>query len=147
MKLLWLFLVFTPLAMAQDKTGVGAILGTPTGISVNHYLDQTHSIDGALDYRIAGKLRFHGSYLWHKPRSLKLLGQVTGWYYGAGARFRTVDNDGDDEIRLGARGSAGILWDFPKVRCDIFAEAALVLNVVPGTSGDGDIAIGARYYF
>jgi hypothetical protein len=136
---------------ANGKYGIGASLGSPTGFAGNYILSEKNSIDLGIDFQFGpyynDKLHIHSTYLWHRPDSLKLLGQVVGWYYGAGGRLRTVSVKKKDEMRLGARALAGLLLKMKQTPIDFFAESALIMNFIPRTSAGLDIAIGARYYF
>jgi len=134
----------------KENFGLGAILGAPTGISGNYKLSEKNSVDFAIAFLLSSadsdKFYTHGTYLWHKPKSLKVFGQVLGWYYGLGARTRYLESD-DDNFKLAARGSLGALWDFQNVPCDLFAESSVNVNFIPSTDVGLNLAIGARYYF
>jgi hypothetical protein len=134
---------------AEKNYGLGAVIGSATGIAGNYKLSKSKSIDATLSFGTNKTNRFQlqSTLLTHKPESLKLLGQVLGWYYGMGAIVKMIENDNKDELNLGARVSAGVVWDFPEVPCDLFADSAFILNVLPKTSADLDLSIGARYYF
>lgn len=129
-------------------SSAGVILGSPTGVSVNHFIKADRSVDAALDYNLGSNFHLHGTYLFHKPKSVKLFGQVMGWYYGIGGRLKNVEKkDDEDEFRIGARGSTGLYWNPRSNPFEFFIEGALVMNIIPGTSVDIDAALGARYNF
>lgn len=132
--------------------GLGVIIGSPTGISANFKTGIKNSIDAALAFDLDGddRLHLHGTYLWHRPKAIPLEKERIGWYYGLGAKLRTHEDrgrDDDDDIRFGPRGSLGLHYPFHSNRFDLFAEIALVMNVIPETDLDLDAGIGGRIYF
>lgn len=133
------------------QTGIGIIVGNPTGISANHWLSGDKSIDAALAFDLDdSNIHLHSTYLWHQPDSIDLDGVLLGWYYGVGAKIQNKDKKGlsdDSESHLGARGSLGLHLPVKNEKFDFFAEAALVMNIIPETDLDLDLGIGARIYF
>lgn len=152
MKLLYFFilLLYINVCFAADsKVGVGAIIGSPIGISSNYKLKGNSSVDGAIGVGMGSKKRLHlrSSLLYHKPESLKAFGQVLGWFYGAGAVIKLVDEDDETKLKVGPRGSLGAIWDYPKASCDFFIEGGVSLILTPELATDVGLSIGARYYF
>lgn len=144
-----IFLFINSSFAADSKLGIGAIIGSPLGISSNYKLKGNSSVDGAIGVGMASKKRFNlrSSLLYHKPESLKAFGQVLGWFYGAGAVVKLVDEDGETELKVGPRASLGAIWDFPKALCDLFIEGGVSLILIPKLATDAGLSIGARYYF
>lgn len=143
-------LLLTSTVVFAKNFGLGVVLGNPTGISANYMLGGNKSIDGALAFDLNGDDHFHihSTYLFRHPKSLELDSVKMGWFWGVGAKFRTHDDrHGDNDYRLGPRGSIGINYIFPKAPVEIFGEIALIMNVIPKTDTDVDAGIGLRYYF
>jgi hypothetical protein len=147
------FCVTKSYAYTDKEFGLGIILGSPTGFSGNFLLSNTTSIDAALAYDLGDDSNFHihADYLFRFPKSLPFDGETLGWYWGIGAKFRTHNednNDQDDEdFRFGPRGSAGLNYEFKKAPVEIFGEIALIMYLIESTDLDADIALGARYYW
>lgn|GEM_PF-6513538 len=57
------------------------------------------------------------------------------------------DDDGEDDIDLGARMPFGIALDFNRVPLQVFFEIALLLEVVDDADLDIDGAVGFRWFF
>lgn len=139
--------------------GLGGILFSPTGASINYYFDKEHSIDGALATGLNDNdqnLYLHSTYLWHKPGMIKISRTSLDLFYGAGARIISWDedhpknnkkNDYKDETYIGPRGSIGAGYYFPEPRLQVFGELSLTIDVIPETEADIDVALGLRYYF
>ncbi|MCB0327513.1 MAG: hypothetical protein KDD52_07835 [Bdellovibrionales bacterium] len=140
-----------PFEQAIGETfGIGVLLGEPTGISGNLMLSRRSSIDMAVAYDLSGDENFetHVDYLYRSPNSINLDGLLLGWFFGVGGKFRTHDgNGGSDDFRIGPRVPIGINHEFAEVPVEIFAEFALIMNIIPATDVDFDTGIGARIYF
>lgn len=130
--------------------GAGAMIGSYTALSGEYQVSNESSYDTSLAFDLGDKrqFHFHASQLFHKPDSLKMDGQVFGWYYGLGARYRTYEKkkSSDNDYKFGARASIGLLYDFESP-IKIFSELSFVFHVLPETSTDTDFNIGVRYYF
>jgi hypothetical protein len=133
--------------------GLGLVVGEPTGVCAKFYLGDDTAIDGAIGYApFRGGFHVHADFLWH-PAVLETRETfVLPIYVGAGARFmREFGSRGaPDSYRIGARGVAGILFDFTHVPIDVFAELAAILDLK--TEGDVigfdiNASAGVRYYF
>jgi len=136
--------------------GLGIIIGSPTGVSAKLYLNQQNAVDAALGISVLGAsgLQAHVDYLWHPLMLARDDAFYLPLYIGVGGRLLDHDrgNNQDNDIRIGARGVAGILFDFRRVPIDVFLEAALVVDFVLDTSdNEGRLGLnagmGARYYF
>ncbi|MBD64630.1 MAG: hypothetical protein CME62_05460 [Halobacteriovoraceae bacterium] len=149
--LLFILLVMSARAFSSDlKYGVGGGAGSYAAISGEYILNDVASYDSALSFDIGDrrKLHLHVTRLFKKPESLKLEGQVMSWYYGLGVRYRTYEKKEDkDDYKVGARASVGLLYDIGSSPLKAFADAAVVLNIVPATDYDSNLLVGVRYYF
>jgi hypothetical protein len=134
--------------------GLGLIIGIPTGISAKLYLKDDEAVQGAVGVNfISGGVHVQGDYVFH-PYILQEKEEFTmPFYVGPGARFVQYreGRDGDNYAAIGARGVAGMLFDFKELPLDVFLEAAFVLEYgFADDAGFGatiDVGAGARYYF
>jgi len=136
---------------AAKELGVGIILGDPTGLSVKYNVSRTKSFDGALAWSDSIAYHMHGDLLITKPGFFKVDNFPMDLYYGIGARLRDRDSDrynkDDRGTQLGVRGPLGIRHMMNDPSVEFFGEVAAVFNLIPSTSLDFDIGIGARYFF
>jgi len=151
--------MITALAMASERAeasggpfGLGLILGSPTGISGKLYLNQKNAIDFALGaaFLSSNGLHVHVDYLWHPIMLTQDEAFFMPLYVGVGARILDHDHgNDDDDVHLGVRVPAGILFDFRAVPLDVFLEVALIVDFVVdhGDHVDLNASLGARYYF
>ena len=142
-------------ALAQDKLGIGLIVGEPTGLSVKYWLDEEHAIDGAAAWSFwdGDGFQLHADYLWH---NFDLLDEPSGLegklpvYFGVGARLKFRDDNGrrgdDDDAVFGIRVPVGISYLFDGKPFDLFAEIAPVLDLVPDFDLNFSLAVGMRFY-
>jgi len=132
-----------------DKdTGLGIIVGEPTGICGKIWKDNNTAIAGAVAWSFVEKsyLHLHGDWLHHNWTLLREHVDIeTGelpLYYGIGGRIRL-----EDELRAGVRFVIGIDYIFKQAPFDIFFEIAPIMDVVPEMKINGNSAIGVRYWF
>ncbi|MHB9031256.1 MAG: hypothetical protein ACYC9O_21010 [Candidatus Latescibacterota bacterium] len=131
------------------STGVGVIIGEPTGISAKHFLSRRDAIDGALAWSLAddSRLHLHVDYLRHDFRVLQdefdiSEGQLP-LFYGIGGRVR-ID---EDDSRVGVRFVIGVSYIFEDAPFDTFFEIAPIMDLVPETELNANAGIGFRYWF
>lgn len=145
--------VFTLMAVnstlqAQDherKTGVGFIIGEPTGLSLKSWTSSTNAFDVGLAWSIGrhDAVSIHSDYLWHRFGVFEELEQ--GWlpvYYGIGGRIVLAE----DDAVLGARIPLGINYLFEESPIGLFFEIAPVINLIPSTDFDVNGGVGVRVY-
>ncbi len=142
-------------ACAQDKLGIGLILGEPTGFSMKYWLDEEHAIDGAAAWSFwdGDGFQLHGDFLWHNFDLLDNPGGVDGKlpvYFGVGARLKFRDDEGqhhdEDETVFGIRAPAGISYLFDGKPFDLFAEIAPILDLAPDVELNVSLAVGMHFY-
>ncbi|MCP5107377.1 MAG: DUF3996 domain-containing protein [bacterium] len=142
------FILFLCTAAAEAKGGngwgIGVILGEPTGLSLKYWNSGTTAFDAAAawSFRRERKLHIHMDYLFHKFRVFKVRRGRLPLYYGIGGRIKF-----EEEFRVGIRIPVGICYMFKRQPIDIFFEVVPLLDVVPETSLDFNVSIGARYFF
>ena len=138
-------IIFLTQIYSQDKgTGVGIILGEPTGFSAKHWLSPTTAIDGAIAWSFidGGAFHIHADYLLHSFRLINVPEGKLPFYYGIGGRLKT-----SDDTQLGVRVPLGLAYLFQTAPVDIFLEIVPILDFIPETDFRINAALGARYYF
>ena len=85
-------------AKAADDIGVGAILGSPTGVSAHIRMDDRHLLAGALAYNFSRYPGLHISvdYLWDNAYEYNIKSWQWDVYYGLGGRVIGIQS-GDDK--------------------------------------------------
>jgi hypothetical protein len=129
---------------AGGPTGVGVIVGDPTGLSLKHWLTKTTAIDAALAWTLDDSNAFaiHADYLRHVPGLVRVGRSEFPFHYGIGGVLVLADSSA-----FAFRAPVGLSYRFQAEPIDIFAELAGVLLVAPSTDFDINLGIGARYYF
>jgi hypothetical protein len=143
----------------KGNFGVGIILGEPTGITGKLYLKDDVAVQGAVGSAfIGGGLQLHADYVFHPYILQSRPSYVLPFYVGPGVRLIDYTSGRNDSsgastsaFALGARGVAGLLFDFQNVPLDAFIEVAGVLEY-EFRSGAGfalrlNAGAGVRYYF
>lgn len=143
-------------AKAQGyQNAVGVKLGTYSGINYKLFLSRTEAIDAVFTFG-NNTIGVAGSYLWHFP--IAEVPQLR-WYVGAGGHLILIsgynrlwndyDNNhkSDSNIALGANGSGGIEYTFPKIPLNIGAELGPYVNLFDETRFNAHVGIFARYTF
>jgi hypothetical protein len=165
MKILLLLLgLISSLQLAQasgDKgTGVGIILGDPTGFTANFWRDDAHSIDAGLAFAFNSFVIGYSDYLWHFATAFEgtdLSEDHVTPYVGAGlALFISGDTgrsdhayftENGDTVGLGFRVPLGLEWEPNKTSIALYVEAAPGVGIFPSTFGFIQGGLGVRYYF
>ena len=141
-----IFLGFTFSYSAQPgETGLGLMIGSPTGFSAKHWLNKKNAISAGLGFSLINESRVNISidYLYHLYDQFESEEEIP-FYYGFGVRLLAKKNK---EGIFGIRGVAGLNW-FPRnKKFDLFFEIAPIFELIPETAMDMDASIGARYYF
>lgn len=134
--------VFSLKASASKETGLGFIIFGPTGLSVQHYLSNANSIDGALS-GTNGSLYLHSTYLWHRPKQVKIDSVRLDLYFGGG--LRGIFND--QESILGLRAPIGLSYVLPDPTVQFFGELAIQVDFLNRFGAGATLGLGARYFF
>lgn len=137
--------VFSSAAFAQGQTGVGAMIGNPTGVNAKYWLSETHAVDGGAGFSVGKKTRFqlHSDYLFHSIGELIFQdNHPLDLYYGIGGRMEF-----DDDIELGLRLPIGLAHRMEDKSADIFGEIAPIVDFIGRVGLEISLAVGARYYF
>ena len=141
-------LVSTP-AMAKSL-GVGAVIGSPTGLSFNVLMNDAQSLHTILAWDLDDdeeELILASHYTWRrKDFSEKNL----GWFYGAGGRLQILDKDDPknrdhDDFELGPSATTGLFYEYQQV--EFFLKGNLTLNLIEETDAEVDAMVGAHFNF
>ena len=135
----------------SSQTGLGIIIGMPTGLSGKLLIARNSAIAVHAGWSILGDQGLHitGDYQFLFPGVVKQDGSPMEDvipYFGLGGRFRFKKKENEDtKFHLGFRFGGGI--EYLVSQFGIFLELYPVLDVVPKTAIDFEGGIGGRYYF
>lgn len=145
-----LMIILSTSAMAEGFQA-GVILGAPTGISLKQELGNNRAIDGVIAYSLDKDMGFdiHADYLFENAKRFTPQGvHPLDLYYGLGLRVVNYDRgEHNDKLGFGPRLPLGVTMDFTNPSIQLFAEMALILDVVPATDVFLDAGIGVRLKF
>lgn len=133
-------------ASAARDTGLGVIVGEPTGLSFKHWTGRAHAYDAAAAWSFVdeGALHVHADYLWHWfDRVEGVEGGRLPLYVGLGGRIKF----GEDDELIGVRIPFGADFLFDDAPVDIFVEIVPILDLAPETDLQINAALGARFWF
>jgi hypothetical protein len=132
----------------SGSTGIGFIVGEPTGVSLKHFLTPDTAIDVGAAWSLVEDSHFHihADYLFHNFNVLKREFDVSEGelplYYGIGGRVRF-----DHDARAGIRIVLGVSYRFEEAPLDLFFEVAPIMDLVPETELNGNVGMGIRFWF
>ncbi len=138
-------LTISKFTFAQERMGLGIIVGEPTGISVKGKLNEVSAFDAAAAWSFGGRrdaFQLHADYLRHKYDLFRPEKGRLPWYYGIGGRMAM-----GDKAVLGVRIPLGLVYEFASDPIDLFVEIVPVLDVAPSTGFRLNGAIGGRFWF
>lgn len=130
---------------AQERTGIGIVVGEPTGISAKWRLREENAFDAAAAWSFGGRkdaLQLHVDYLRHRYGMFRPDRGKLPWYYGIGGRVVF-----GDKAVLGIRIPLGLAYEFAADPIDLFIEIVPVLDLAPSTDFHLNGAIGGRFWF
>lgn len=142
------FLASTPV-MAKS-VGVGAVIGSPTGLSFNLFMNDAQSLHTILAWDLDDdeeELILASHYTWRRKDFPE---KNLGWFYGAGGRIQILDEDDPknrehDEFELGPSASTGLFYEYQQV--EFFLKGNLTLNIIEETDAEVDGMVGAHFNF
>jgi len=141
--------IFTPKnASAYSNTGVGLMLGVPSGVTGRSWVSDENSIDYGAGWSIVDGNRFqvHADYLWARPHTFELNEEKFDLFFGGGVGVRTKSGSNDNEVVFGPRLPVGISYLFKNPDLELFALTALNLGLLPSFDVYFDLHVGARFY-
>lgn len=127
-------------------TGVGIILGEPTGLAGHYFLTENTALAAGLAWSFSGSNRLH-IHIDYQINNFDLISVEHGklsFYYGIGGRIQIRENRDD---KLGVRIPLGLNYFFAEGPFSVFIEAVPVLDLVPGTDFGANGGLGFRYHF
>src|SRR6476469_2137279 len=125
---------------ALGELGIGAIVGSQTGLSAKYWLGEKTAVDGAMAFALGRHSQFsmHSDYLFHSDGALVFQDtHPLDVFYGIGGRMQF-----SDDIQLGVRLPIGIAHRFENNRADMFGEVAPIVDFIGRTGLDLHLAIG-----
>ena len=125
--------------------GVGAVIGSPTGLSLKYWLTPATALDGVLAWHFGDEdqLQIHVDHLWHlNVPSLKVPNGRLPVYVGVGLRALM-----GEDAEAGVRIPVGLAYLLKTIPLEPFVEIAPVVRFAPDTGASLDGGVGIRYYF
>lgn len=147
-KFLFLFFI-CGFAHANSNTGVGLILGAPSGISARHWVESDRSIEANFGWSVLSKSRLYvnASYLWNKVDVFQVKDEAFDVFFGGGLSVRTKSGTQDGELVFGPRVPVGVAYLFTDPKIELFGEAGLNVGIIPSSDIYLDAGVGVRFYF
>jgi hypothetical protein len=127
-------------AQSSGGTGIGVVLGEPTGVTARFMSGGNNfQVHAAWSFSGDAAVQLNGDYL----RSGRLdTDPMMPFYFGLGARVKFAD-----DAVLGIRIPLGVSHFFKSDPFEVFAELVPILDLVPDTEFDFNGAVGIRYFF
>lgn len=128
-------------APAAGSTGVGVVVGDPTGGTLRYFLSPNRSLDFGVGY--SGDAALWGDFTWHDWKLLPApkSGEVEIWA-SAGLRIEAAS-----DAEFGFRTMLGASYWLPGRPVELFATAGPVFQVAPDGGVGADGGVGVRFYF
>jgi hypothetical protein len=139
------------LSYAQDyKTGLGLRLGTGTGFTIKHFLNEKSALEGLLLTRWHG---FDITGLYEKHAEAFDTDRLQ-WFYGFGAHLGFYNGDyvewgepGSTYNVLGIDGIIGIEYSFTEAPINLGLDVKPALNLIGYSGFWADFGLSVRYIF
>lgn len=133
-------------SLLLSLTGIGIIVGEPTGLSLKHWIGERTAWDAALAYSFVDKEHyyFHANYLYHNTGPFDNM--PIPWYWGLGFNVRYREK-AEDQLRIAGRIPLGLNYMFERFPGEIFIEVSPALDVIPKVDFSFGAAVGFRIYF
>ncbi len=151
--------IASPGTQGSQKTGVGVILGDPTGLSLRHYREAERTWDATLSFDWDRYVEVTANPSWLFPEAFskrdRFLRDLTPYlgiggalvFYGEEGlrRWRRENEDNTQDVSLGIRVPIGIEWKMQEAPLSLFLELAPGIGLVPGTFTFLEGGVGIRY--
>ncbi len=144
-------LLLIPGVLSSQQLGLGAVVGSPTGLALKYMLGRSSAFAAHAGWSIIGDKGIHITgdyqYLFHMVIRTAEGATVSSLapYVAAGGRFRFKERNGDNEFHLGMRIGGGM--EYMLSRVGIFLEIVPVINLIPETDFDLEGGLGFLFYF
>ena len=142
--LFMLLALFNHAPAQQRAFGIGALIGTPSGISATFSKSPDRFLDILLAWDVEENTTFQGHYNFKFMTFEKGKDQETILYGGPGVFFRTTDLD--NRTDFGFSGNFGIGWTL-KQDVQIYAEISPKIGLVRLSNMTMTGGLGFRYLF
>ncbi len=134
--------------------GLGAVIGDPTGLSTNYFINDNRTIHTTLAYDLNSDndLRLTSHYTL-RVNNLNFEKLNLGWFYGMGAQISLENHDHNNhhhdhkDVEFGPSGTIGLFHEFTKTPLEFFLKGNLTVNVISHTNADLDGMLGLHYNF
>ena len=144
----------------ENRLGLGAMLGVPTGLCAKYRLTSGSSVDFGLAFSFNNYIEVFSDYLYQFPGAFSRESATSAEftpYIGVGAvifsntagvnapdsHYFSSNNANAD---LGVRFPLGIEWLPRRVHLGVFGELVPGIGIVPGTFAFIEGDVGVRYY-
>jgi hypothetical protein len=146
---LFLILTFNVLYSQDKGSGLGIMLGEPSGITLKQWLTEPSAIDVGIAYSFVQTSSFQVQldYVLHNYNLVTVARGKLPFYYGVGGRIKLKSSDKADDVRVGVRVPFGLDYQFPNDPVDIFLEIVPVVDFTPVTKLTFNGDLGVRYFF
>jgi hypothetical protein len=132
--------------------GVGAVVGTPSGLALSWRPSPTQAVQAATGF--SGQQGRFAANIDYIRTVWAFFNADESWifplYVGGGIRYRTLTNDEDkreaDQSGIGLRVPVGVRVYPEDTRLDLFAEVAPALHFSPSPTVAVDFGIGVRLW-
>lgn len=145
--------------MAQ-KTGIGIVLGEPTGATIKYWKNKDRAVDAGLAFSFDEYMVFYSDYLFHFD-PIKQFPEFSPYagiggvilfstYSGGDGREynRRRDHHHDNhDTELGVRIPVGVEWLPAAYPIGLFGEIVPGMGIIPDAFGLIQAGVGGRYYF
>lgn len=148
-KIILLLALLCGSAQADESTGIGLILGVPSGLTARHWMESDQSIEANVGWSLFSKNRLHlnASYLWNKNDVLELKDETFDVFFGGGLSIRSKSGVADGELVFGPRLPVGVSYFFVDPKIEAFGQAGLNIGIIPSSDIYFDAVLGLRFYF
>jgi hypothetical protein len=144
-----LFFSFFPRAFADTAgTGVGLMLGVPSGVTARSWINEEHSVDLGAGWSIVDSNRFqvHADFLWARPHTFELNEEKFDLFFGGGVGVRSKSGSNNNELVFGPRLPVGVSYLFANPDLELFVLGAVNVGILPSSDIYFDLLAGARFY-
>ena len=124
-------------------TGIGVILGEPTGIAGKYWVSGGTAFAAAAAWSFVdeGAVHLHADYLYHRFVSSPEVEELA-LYYGIGGRMKFARKS-----KIGVRFPIGLSYLLKDHPFDVFGEFIPVMELAPATDFSINGALGFRFFF
>ncbi len=131
------------LSAQQSGTGIGVILGEPTGLCLKTWTSSRSALVFGAAWSVdTDTWHMHADWVRHKFDLIKVERTSLAFYYGVGGRMTK-----EKKTRAGIRFPIGINYFFKKVPLDLFFEFVPVFDFIPDTNLRLQGGFGLRCFF